>query len=58
MTISNNKSFHELDSDQLRKINGGGVLAVVAAGIIIAAAAEIISDWDNFKNGLQDKPEE
>lgn len=52
------KHIKELDTDLLRNINGGGFLAIIAGGIIIAAAAEIISDWDNFKNGLQDKPEE
>jgi hypothetical protein len=58
MKISKTMKIRGLDEDHLRSINGGGFWVIVAAGITIAAAAEIISDWDNFRNGLQDKPEE
>jgi F0F1-type ATP synthase assembly protein I len=37
----------------LRQTVGGlGLLATIVAGVVIGAAIEIISDWDNFKAGL------
>ncbi len=35
----------------------GGFLGIIAAGLIIAAGAAIINDWDNFKAGLMGRPE-
>lgn len=48
--------LEELNELQLRNVTGGGFFVIVAAGITIAAAAEIISDWDNFKRGLRNEP--
>lgn len=42
-----------LERAELENINGGLVFwATVAAGICVAGAAEIISNWDRFKAGL------
>ena len=47
-----------MDTIQMRETNGGiGILAAIAAGIAIAAGAEIFGDWDNFKAGLKGEPE-
>jgi hypothetical protein len=35
----------------------GGIWAAILVGLTIAAGAEIIRDWDNFKRGLQGLPE-
>lgn len=39
---------------EIKESNGGGItfFTTVAAGILIAAAAEIIGDWENFKAGF------
>ena len=43
----------EMRQQDLKTINVGiGVVETIIAGAIIAAAAQIISDWDNFKAGL------
>ena len=43
----------EMRQQDLKTINGGiGVVETIIAGAIVAAAAQIISDWDNFKAGL------
>ncbi|HDS07564.1 MAG TPA: hypothetical protein ENO05_08050 [Bacteroides sp.] len=49
--------FREIPVTEQQKLNGG-FLPALLVGIGIAAVAEIISDWDNFKNGLTGKPEE
>jgi len=49
--------FREIPVTEQQKLNGGFWPALLV-GIGIAAVAEIISDWDNFKNGLTGKPEE
>lgn len=42
-----------LERTELENINGGlALLATIAAGVCVAAAAEIISDWGGFKAGL------
>lgn len=42
-----------LERAELENISGGLVFwATVAAGICVAGAAEIISDWGRFKDGL------
>lgn len=44
----------EMSTNEMKKIDGGlPFLALVAAGIIIGAAIEIIQDWDNFVGGLK-----
>ena len=48
--------YQELSMNELRDINGGAGFAILA-GIVIAAASQIIIDWDNFKNGLIGRPE-
>lgn len=44
-----------LTESDLQQIEGGWIR--VAIGLAIAAGAEIIGDWDNFKRGLAGKPE-
>ena len=48
----------EMSSSELEETNGGMLWYVaIAVGVAIASATEIISDWDNFKNGLTGSPE-
>jgi hypothetical protein len=48
--------FREIPVIEQQEINGGAIpfLALIGA----AAVAQIILDWDNFKNGLMGRPEE
>ncbi|MCK4747905.1 MAG: hypothetical protein KAT15_12735 [Bacteroidales bacterium] len=47
--------FRELSLQDQQEINGG-ILPIL--GLIgVAAIAQIIIDWDNFKNGLMGRPE-
>lgn len=48
--------FNEIPVREQQEINGGYLAFLMAIGI--AAVAEIITDWDNFKNGLMGMPEE
>ena len=48
------EKFLPLRRDEMYEIHGGGI---ILAGLIIAAGAAIINDWDNFKNGLMARPE-
>ncbi|MBX2897310.1 MAG: hypothetical protein KF763_17835 [Cyclobacteriaceae bacterium] len=50
-------SLNELDSDECREINGGlfGIDDIII-GIVVGAAIEVMSDWDNFKAGLSGHP--
>jgi hypothetical protein len=54
--IKNFSNYEELDRDELIGISGG-VIWYIIAGIIVAVANEVISDWDNFKAGLTGQPE-
>ncbi len=49
-------SFQEIPGKEQQDLNGGGLgfLAAIAA----IALAQIVLDWDNFKNGLTGLPEE
>jgi hypothetical protein len=48
----------ELNAQETQETEGGiGILATIAAGLIISAGVEIIQDWDNFKAGLNGEPE-
>jgi lactobin A/cerein 7B family class IIb bacteriocin len=49
--------YVELNESELRQIEGGSILGGLAIGLAIAAFAQIIGDWDNFKNGLAGRPE-
>jgi hypothetical protein len=53
------EGFQELSSDQHRHILGGALPFLIGLGIAAAGAAiqNIITDWDNFKNGLTGEPE-
>ena len=54
------EGFSEVAQSEQQEINGG-ILPFVAgllSGILIAAATELIDDWDNFKNGLMGRPEQ
>lgn len=50
------EQFHPLRKEDMHEIHGG-ILAVILAGLAIAAGAAIINDWDNFKAGLMGLPE-
>jgi len=51
----NEMGLVELNSSDQKNITGGlGFLATVAAGIVIGAAVEVISDWDSFKKGVKE----
>lgn len=54
------KGFSEIPGSEQEEINGGllSILAGILIGIATAASAQIMSDWDNFKNGLMGLPEE
>jgi hypothetical protein len=52
--------FTEIPQSEQQEINGG-ILPIVARFLVsmaVAAASEIINDWDNFKNGLMGVPEQ
>ena len=49
--------YVELTESELRQIEGGSIIGPLIAGLIITAVAQIVSDWDNFKNGLAGRPE-
>lgn len=54
------EGFSEVSRSEQQEINGGFwpiLLGRIAVGLIVAAATEVIDDWDNFKNGLQGLPE-
>ncbi|MCP4312627.1 MAG: hypothetical protein GY790_15300 [Bacteroidetes bacterium] len=54
------EGFSEISQSEQQEINGG-LISIVAALIVVAVGAgiaEIISDWDNFKNGLCGRAEE
>jgi len=53
LTIEN---FQEIPENQQHGINGGIWSLVAALAIIVVE--EVVSDWDNFKNGLTGEPEE
>jgi hypothetical protein len=50
--------YVELSESELRQIEGGSILGGLAIGLIITAFAQIVGDWDNFKNGIAGRPEE
>jgi len=47
----------EISTSESAGIYGGGIIPTLIAGLIIAGAAQIIGDWDNFKNGLAGRRE-
>ncbi|MDX2431671.1 MAG: class IIb bacteriocin, lactobin A/cerein 7B family [Bacteroides sp.] len=53
------EGFSEISMSEQQEINGGiwPIIARILVGAAVAAATEIIDDWDNFKNGLQGLPE-
>jgi hypothetical protein len=50
------EGFHPLNLREEAETTGGAWQIIGALGI--AAAVQIMSDWDNFKNGLFGRPEE
>ncbi|WP_461632625.1 hypothetical protein [Labilibaculum euxinus] len=52
----NEFGVQELSSQELIKTDGG-FLAMLCAGLIIAAATVTMTDWDNFKRGLMGEAE-
>lgn len=50
--------FIPLSAYECYQTKGGSIIAAILVGAGIAAAGEIIRDWDNFKNGLMGRPEE
>lgn len=55
-TCMNPTGFREVPPEEQQHLQGGALPIVIAA--LSAAVAEIIHDWDNFKNGLMGRPEE
>jgi hypothetical protein len=55
-TLCFHNDFLPLGRDEMYETRGG-FLGIIAAGLIIAAGAAIINDWDNFKAGLMGRPE-
>ena len=49
-------NFKEVAVHEQQRLNGGALPFLLAIGVV--AVAEIIRDWDNFKNGLTGQPEE
>jgi len=50
-------STRELDNNECKNINGGFFgIDDVLIGVVIGAAVEVMSDWDNFKAGLSGYP--
>ncbi len=49
-------SFKEIPLQQQQELNGGALPFLAAIGIL--AIAQVILDWDNFKNGLMGRLEE
>ena len=49
--------YVELNESELKQIEGGSILGGLAIGLIITAFAQIVGDWDNFKNGIVGRPE-
>ena len=46
-----------LSAEETLNTRGGiGIGAAILIGLAIAGGGEIISDWDNFKNGLFGRP--
>jgi len=44
--------LQEMSRTETSEIDGGGFWAIAGAGLVIAAGAEIIGDWDEFKAGF------
>ncbi|HAF27423.1 MAG TPA: hypothetical protein DCG75_00100 [Bacteroidales bacterium] len=45
--------IQEMDTLEMKQTDGGLVFwAVVGAGLLVAAGAAIINDWDDFKDGF------
>jgi len=44
--------FKELSLEETQEVNGG-IRWELDGALIVAAAVEIIGDWDNFKRGIQ-----
>lgn len=55
-TLRISEKFQLLNREEMHETHGG-ILAVIIAGLAIAAGAAIINDWDNFKAGLMGLPE-
>lgn len=53
------EGFSEVSLSEQQEINGGfwPIIGKIVVGLIVAAATEVMDDWDNFKNGLQGLPE-
>ena len=49
-------SFKEIPVQQQQELNGGAIPFLVGIGLL--AVAQVILDWDNFKNGLMGRREE
>ncbi len=51
------KGLIALSKKEVKEVNGGlGLLPAIVVGCIIAAFAEIVSDWDNFERGFKGEP--
>ena len=50
--------FTPLSRNEECSTRGGAILGLILVAAAAAAVTEIITDWDNFKNGLMGRPEE
>lgn len=46
----------EIPEEEQLRMNGGSLPVIAALAVVIVA--QVIDDWDNFKNGLMGRPEE
>lgn len=50
------ENFREIPAEEQLELNGGAFPLIAA--LAVAVIEQVISDWDNFKNGLLGRPEE
>ncbi|WP_321515209.1 hypothetical protein [Marinifilum fragile] len=46
----------EMNTKEIKEIDGG-IFGAILAGVVIAGATVVFTDWDNFKKGLMGEPE-
>lgn len=50
------ENFNEIPPEEQEGIHGG--IWSLVGSLVTIVVKEVVSDWDNFKNGLTGKPEE
>ena len=51
------ENFHEIPPEEQEAYHGGIIWPFVIS-LALIVVEEVVSDWDNFKNGLTGQPEE